>query len=181
MNKYPPLKGHGFFKFLLIWTSEQLRVKAKQSQYVAACCWAVGNLRKHNWMQVPHMATTLEIWSALPHSGLIRQSLVCKQHLGQLLPELLLSVASCLRGWVCVGCFSSHSSLSPLPMMLCFVWQKAGWMDGDGSDLWRKWMHYYIHVLQLPSSWSFKVKILWVSSSCAVLWDQWSYAPRSNP
>ena len=77
------------------------------------------HLHIHMRMHVPHMATTLEIWSALPHSGLIRQSLVRRQHLGQLLPELSLDDALCLTGWGCLvsGSFSSHFSLAPFPMM----------------------------------------------------------------
>lgn len=84
--------------------------------------WLKGSdLHVHIRMHIPHMATTLEIWSALPHSGLIRQSLVFRQHVGQ--PPFfvfLLSVSSCFLGWVCLvsWCFSSHSSLAPFPMML---------------------------------------------------------------
>lgn len=77
----------------------------------------------HMPMHIPHMAMTLEIWSALPHSGLIRQFFVCKQHLGQLLPELLPSVSLFFWGWVCIvsWCFPSHSSLSPPPIFLEYV------------------------------------------------------------
>lgn len=87
-------------------------------------------------MHDPQKATTLEIWSARPHSGLIKQSLVRKQHVGQLLPELLLSVTSCFSGWVCLVscCFSSHTSLVPFPMMLWLVQQKAGIIECVAMD-----------------------------------------------
>lgn len=89
-------------------------------------------LHIHMRMQLPQKATTLEICSARPHSGLIRQSRVCRQHLGQLLPELLLlSVSLYLCGCVCLvsECFSFHSSLWPFPMMPLFLRAKeAGGM-----------------------------------------------------
>lgn len=80
-------------------------------------------LHIHMRMQLPQKATTLEICSARPHSGLIRQSRVCRQHLGQLLPELLLSGSLYLCGWVCLvsECLSSHSSPWPFPMMPLFL------------------------------------------------------------
>lgn len=128
---WPMLNVRGLFLllFMFVWTgnhSSQCSRLHSNSIFVRRG-W---DLHIHMRMHVPQKATTLEIWSALPHSGLIRQSLVCRQHLGQLLPELLLSVTLCFSGWVCLvsWCFSSHSSLWPFPIMLSLVWQRAGGM-----------------------------------------------------
>lgn len=118
------------------------------------------NMRRH----IPHMATTLEIWSARPHSALIRQSLVRRQHLGQLLPEepfLSESDSSPLLGWVCLVSrgFSSHSSLAPLPMMLLArltKWSTRVWEDRWMRSVKRKYHERcFVFVPQLHRSWAF--------------------------
>lgn len=77
----------------------------------------------HMRIHMPHIAMTLEMFRALPHSLLIRQFLVPIQHFIQPFSEDLLSdLLGVFSGCVCFvsGCFSSQSSVAPFPMMHCF-------------------------------------------------------------
>lgn len=92
-------------------------ILAGETRRIPAGC-AFGHLQTHMRMHIPHQATTLEICSARPHSLLIRQSLVFRQHVGQLRPEPRLSEAWWRSGWLCLVSTGSslHSWLSPLAM-----------------------------------------------------------------